>query len=509
MKHNLKKTRLYLVYFLLLSLPLIAGPLKMSYTVSMGEPASHLYQVELVCEGISNDLVDFKLPAWTPGYYRLLDFADNVRSFSVQDREGHPLAWEKIGKNVWRVVTGDIENIKLHYQVYADGRSVAESSLDENKGFISPTGVFMYIAGHPDISVTVAIEPYKDFNGISTGLDSVHGRKNTFSAENFDILYDCPIFIDNQENTSFSLNGVQHNIAVYKPGKYDKQKLVSILKRMVQSAISIIGEIPYEHYTFIMMGRGMGGLEHSNSMAVFTQIPELEEPSQYNRWLSFIAHEFFHLYNVKRIRPIALGPFDYSGENRTYMLWLSEGGTVYYEYLILNRAGFMSAEDVLDRYAGIIKKYEDSPGNKTMPVSQASYETWTLPFFGDENTISYYDKGAGLCMLLDLKIRHETENKKSLDDVMRALYQKFYKDRGRGFTDGEFRQVCEETAGAPLDEFFDYVYTAKPIDYDKYLGYAGLKLELPAKEDEDAKAKIAAVQNPDELQQKIFQSWLE
>jgi predicted metalloprotease with PDZ domain len=277
---------------------------------------------------------------------------------------------------------------------------------------------------------------------------------------------------------------------------------------MVEAATAIVGDIPYRHYTFIMMGQGVGGVEHHNSMVVFTKIPRLEKLKGYKRWLSFITHEFFHLYNIKAIRPIAFGPFDYDAENFTNMLWFSEGGTVYYENIILNRAGFLSPQEVLKNLSRKINRYENSPGNKKMSVAQASFDTWILPFFGDENAISYYDKGAGLCVLLDLKIRYESKNTKSLDDVLKELYQKYYKRLKRGFTDKEFQNVCEKMAGCQLKEFFKYVYTTKKIDYNKYLGYAGLKLVITRGKNQKKEFNIELVANPGQLESNIFQSWL-
>ncbi|HXK36828.1 MAG TPA: PDZ domain-containing protein, partial [Candidatus Paceibacterota bacterium] len=244
--------------------------------------------------------------------------------------------------------------------------------------------------------------------------------------------------------------------------------------------------IPYRHYTFIMMGPGRGGLEHQNSMAVFTDVPNLDDPNDYRGWLGFIAHEFFHLYNVKASRPIALGPFDYDGENYTNLLWLSEGVTVYYQNVILNRAGFMTRDDCLERFQESIANYENSPGHRFQSATQASFDAW-LHFLrrGSDSantTISYYDKGAALGLLLDLKIRHETKNAKSLDDVMRTLYRTYYQQKNRGFTDHEFRQVCETVAGCDLSEFFDvYASTTAEIDYRKYLAYAGLAIGVEPK----------------------------
>jgi len=508
MKHRIRIIIYCITLFIAASVTLGQTQAAVDFTVSMAEPNNHLYHVEFRCKGIKADTIDFKMPAWTPGYYRILNFAKNVREFAAEDGNGKALEWEKAADNIWRVKSGGENEIVLSYDVYANGRSVAESSLNESRAFISPTGIFMHVTDKLDNPMTVTIKPHKSFSQISTGLDTLEGKENTFTAPDFDNLYDCPIFIANQEIISFEVQGISHKVAIVNPGQFDREKLVSILKRMIEAAVSIVGEIPYKHYTFIMMGRGQGGLEHSNSMAVFTSIPNLDDPNDYKGWLSFIAHEFFHLYNVKRIRPIALGPFDYDKEKPTNMLWLSEGGTVYYEYIILNRAGFMDRDNVLEQFGRSINGYESSPGNKTMTVAKVSYDAWTMPFFGGGDTISYYDKGAGLCVLLDLKIRHETKNLKSLDDVMRILYRKYFKQLKRGFTDDEFRQECEKIAGCSLAEFFEYVYTTKAIDYKTYLGYAGLDLERPGDDTENRRFSIKRIPNPNPLQSAIYNDWL-
>jgi predicted metalloprotease with PDZ domain len=218
-------------------------------------------------------------------------------------------------------------------------------------------------------------------------------------------------------------------------------------------------------------------------MAVFSAASSFSSPVGYKRWLSFVAHEFFHLYNVKTIRPIALGPFDYDKENYTTMLWFSEGVTSYYENIILNRAGLFTRTDALDEFKASIANYENIPGHLFQSAAQSSFDAWMLFFNRSENasntTISYYDKGCALGMLLDLAIRYESKNQKSLDDVMRELYRVYYKEKKRGFTDSEFRDVCEKLAGSPLNEIFDvYIPTVQEIDYAKYLGYAGLSIDL-------------------------------
>ncbi len=453
-----------------------------SYAVSMDNPGTHYFHVDLQCRGNGTGIVDLKMPAWTPGYYWILDFAKNVANFKATDGAGNPLEWHKVNKNTWRIETGQHSDLDVSYDVFAFHQSVAEPFLDDGRAFISPTGVFMYADDLKEHPVTVTVQPFHEWNSVNTGLDRVEGQTNTFYANNFDVLYDCPILAGDLEVSSFDVEGIEHTMVFEKPVEIDMVKYTEDLKNIVINATDIIGEIPYDHYTFLCMGRGGGGLEHSNSMAVFSS-PwyDVTKSDGYNRWLAFIAHEYFHLFNVKRIRPVALGPFDYDRENYTNMLWVSEGFTVYYEYIILNRAGFLDRKEVLDAYARAINNFENLPGRKFQSATSSSFDTW-LNFFNRSNhtantTISYYDIGCALGLLLDLKIRHETDGLKSLDDVMRELYYNWHKQLGRGFTDEEFRAVCEEVAGCSLEEIFSYAETTTPMDYQEYLSYAGIRMD--------------------------------
>lgn len=442
------------------------------------------------CSGLNHDEIVLVMPVWTPGYYMIMDYPRNLVNFRATDGSGNNLEWEKVSKNRWKIKTKGINSIRVNYEVYAFRISVADSFLDDGRGFVSPTGIFMYPSGYKDNPVTVVVKPFEKFREVSTGLDPVPGRTHTFLASGFDVLYDSPILAGNQEIMKFETGGIPYTIAAENPGKVNRSALVQAIKRIVETAVAIVGEVPYKHYTFLMMNNGMGGLEHTNSMAVFTNRmdQESEEPGQ--GWLAFIAHEFFHLYNVKTIRPIELGPFDYERENYTNQLWFSEGVTSYYENLILNRAGFFTREEALNELTSAISNYENIPGRLFQSVAESSFDSWIYFLNRSENmantTISYYDKGTAIGMLLDLKIRQESGNRKSLDDVMRTLYMTYYKDKKRGFTEKELRDVCEEIAGASLNEIFElYIPTTTEIDYGKYLGYAGLTIDTNPKESDE------------------------
>jgi len=486
----------------------------MTFTVSMEQPGTHIFHVAFHCEGLKGTAQDFRMPVWSPGYYGIRDFAKNVQNFRAEDGHGKELKWEKAA-NAWKVETDNTPVLNLTYDVLATSTFVTDPYLGEDRGYIVGTGVFMYLAGQVAHPVTVEFKLNRNWTSIATGLDPVsRSNPNKVAAPNFDVLYDSPILMGNLESLPpFEIKGVPHYFIGFKLGanNFNREQFMKNLKAVVAQGIAVIGEVPYTHYTFLGIGSGAGGIEHLNSTTVpFTGSPSLDTKAGALRTLNFLAHEYFHNFNVKRIRPVALGPFDYDKANLTNMLWVSEGFTSYYEYLMVARAGFMNQEELLDSYRKEISAYEGNTGHLFQSATKSSWDSWTQGPFGGRGrggvskSISYYNKGAALGLLLDFKIRHETKNKKSLDTVMQALYQKYYKQLKRGWTDDEFRAACEDVAAANLKEIFDYASTTQDIDYDKYLGYAGLQLEKPVElpdaflgaivEDVNGKTIISAIE---------------
>lgn len=489
--------------------------LRISYAVSMDDAMNHNFRVTMKLEGVSKDTLVLKMPVWTPGYYWIQNYPKNLSRLEVRDAAGNACTFRKTSKNVWQVITGGAESLTASWVVYGNNHSVADAFIDTTHAFIVPAALFLYPEGALDVPARITFDLYPGWTTISTGLEPVstsigsatapatavagktsisagpepvNGQARTFSASCYDVLFDCPVLAGNQEVMTFTVNSVPHHIAVLNPGSYDREALKRDYAKVVASAVSIIGEMPYNHYTFLIMGKGMGGLEHLNSMAVFTGREDGDifpsDRRAFRGWMEFIAHEFFHLYNIKTIRPITLGPFDYDRENYTNMLWVSEGFTVYYENIIMNRAGFMTPDDMLESLSRSITAYESIPGSRVQSATLSSFDTWINFFSRSENsqniTISYYDKGCGLGLLLDLKIRQSTGNRKSLDDVMRALYYDYHKGLCRGFTDEEFRAECEKIAGVDLGELFGWASSTVRPDYDRYLDYAGLYLKEEA-----------------------------
>jgi predicted metalloprotease with PDZ domain len=451
-----------------------------AFTVSMPQPANHTFHIALRATGLSGELRDFKMPVWSPGFYGIGDYARNVSSFHAEDGAGHALPWEKVTKNTWRVAEGGAKEIDLSYDVYGAISFAANSYLGEDRAYISPSGVFVYMPEMIEHAVTIAIQLPGNWKQIATGLEAIPGKTNTFVAPNFDVLYDSPILMGNQEYMHFDVRGIPHYVAMENvPAAVDRQKMLADLQKMVTAATELIGDVPYKHYTFLLMGHGNGGIEHLNSASIQFDGNSLLTPRGYLGWLGYVSHEYFHNFNVKRIRPIALGPFNYDLENLTHMLWVSEGLTVYYENLVLVRAGLMTREEYLDDMKRAITAFENAPGHHYQAATESSWDTWNMGsgIGGDRNTtISYYENGGMLGAMLDLKIREASNNKESLDDVMRGLYRTYYLQKHRGFTDDEFRQECEKAAGTDLSEVFSYASTTTDVDYAKYFTYAGLKL---------------------------------
>jgi len=454
--------------------------LNFSYKVSMENLSDQLFHVELDCYGLSQDTVILSMPAWMPGYYQLMNYAANVENIIATDHRDNNLSIIRKDSDSWMILSHG-KPFSLNYDVKSERSFVAYNYLDSNHGYIIPASTFMFVEDYLDVPVRITIIPNKGWDDIATGLRPC-GKKNDFIAADFDILYDSPILIGNlTELPSFAVAGVNHRFLCYNGGDFDQQTLMNNLKKALEKAIEIIGEVPYDEYTFIGIGPGYGGIEHLNNTTVSFNGNQIRSPDDLKSILKFLVHEYFHNYNVKRIRPFELGPFDYTKENRTNLLWVSEGITVYYEYIILHRSGILTDEELYSCLAENITAYENDPGRQFQSLAQASYNTWSDGPFGargeNDKSISCYDKGAIMGLILDLAIRHSTQNTKNLDDVLRLLYYKYYRQLNRGFTDAEFRETCETVAGCSLSDEFDYVAVTGEIDYEKYLSYAGLKIE--------------------------------
>src|SRR5712691_6470223 len=372
-----------------------SAPPGIAFTVSMPKPHTHMLEVEIRVTGgsigqppVSELMV---MPVWTPGSYLVREFARHVQDFAAVDAAGRPLRWEKINKNSWRVMTNGSPDWRATYRVYANELSVRTNELNSVHAFWNNAALLMYLDGFLNMPSTlhiVAPQPWK----IATGLPAAPGLKDTFRAENFDILYDSPVEVSNFKTLAFEVKGVPHRIVIDGEGNYDPEKMRRDVQKIVEVEVDLMGgEIPYHDYTFILHLRstGGGGLEHLNSTALGFSRFGFKPDTSYREFWSLVAHEFFHLWNVKRIRPDALGPFDYTKENYTKLLWVAEGITDYYTRVAVRRAGLISDKDFLADIAMQFQGLQNTPGRLRMSAEEASFDSWIKYYRQDENSINY------------------------------------------------------------------------------------------------------------------------
>jgi predicted metalloprotease with PDZ domain len=419
------------------------------------------------------------MPVWTPGSYLVREYARHVESFNAADAAGGALAWRKSDKNSWLVETKGAKEIVVKYNVYSNELTVRTNELNDNHAFFTPAALLMFPKGFLNAPSTVRVVPYKDWK-IATGLPAVDGSADTFRAANFDILYDSPFEVSNFKEISFTVQNKPHRFVVNGEGNYDLQRIARDTTKIIEESYKIFGELPYENYVFILNLRGGGGLEHLNSTALQWNRFGFSG-GRHNDFMALVAHEYFHLWNVKRIRPDALGPFDYENENYTKLLWVAEGATAYYEGILLQRAGIITAKEFLEGRAAQIQALQDRQGRFETSLEEASFDAWIKYYRQDENAInnqiSYYDKGELVSFLLDVEIRAASKGTKSLDDVMRYLNEEFAK-KNRNYTPEDYQKAAEMMAGKSLDDFFaKYVRGRAEIDYNAILSGIGLQLK--------------------------------
>jgi predicted metalloprotease with PDZ domain len=459
-----------------------AKHLQINYTLSFPEAQAHYMDVEMNISGITQPFIDLKMPVWTPGSYLVREYAKHLEVLTAESG-GKAISAKKINKNTWHVLTNGATAVTVKYRLYCFEVSVRTNIVTMAHAFVSSAATFLFPAGMLDNPSTIHIRPYGDWDKVTTGLDAVNDDPFTLHAPDYDSLYDSPIEVGTQDVFGFEATGVQYEVAMCMGGNYDRERLVKDLKLIAEKETAIFGENPNKRYVYIVHNylKGAGGLEHLNSTVLGATRDGYTDEDTYQKFLGLAAHEHFHLWNVKRLRPMALGPFDYETENYTTELWIAEGFTNYYDNLVVHRMGLYPAENYLAALCVDINVTENAPGNQIQPVAEASFDAWIKFYRPNENSpntnISYYSKGSILAMMLDLEIISNSQGRHSLDDVMKYMYAEYYHKKKRGYTADEFKLGLEQFTGGSLDDFYEkYVHGVASIDYNSYLGYAGFKL---------------------------------
>ena len=468
--------------------------LYLRYEVAMPQPETHLFEVCLHIRGWQQEavsLLDLKMPVWTPGSYLVREYARHLQNFTATagDRAESPLLWRKVSKNHWQIERQGHEELLVRYRIYANELSVRTNHLDSTHGYFNGAALFFYVPGHERQSVTVTIVPPQGWH-VSTPLPTVSGHANTFKASDFDTLVDSPFEIGRQRVYDFTALNKPHQLAVWGDSNLEPERLIADIQKLIQVEAALFGGLPYDRYLFLLhlSSQGFGGLEHKSSCSLIYQRFGFRSREKYDRFIQLVAHEFFHLWNVKRIRPKALEVFDYEQENYTPSLWFSEGTTSFYDLVIPYRAGIYDLRTYLTALSREITRFQMTPGRKVQPLSESSFDAWIKLYRADANSpnsqMSYYLKGEMVSLLLDLLIRERHGNRRSLDDVMRQLWEQFGKPEV-GFTPAQLQQVIEAVAKTDLSNFFaQCLYSTDDLPFDDYLSPFGLRLFTDGGSDE-------------------------
>jgi predicted metalloprotease with PDZ domain len=454
---------------------------KLAYQISMPQPQTHLFEVKLTVSNWDSELLDVKMPVWTPGSYLVREYAKQLQDLTAVDNDGKKLAPTKIAKNHWQVQTKHHTEIVISYRMFANELTVRTNHLDATHGYFNPAALCFYIPGYEDYPIEITIiTPHADWQ-ITTPLPETSPK--TFLAPNFDTLVDSPFEIGCQQIYDFTVLDKPHQLVVWGQGNLDPQIAIDDIKKIIEVEARIFGGLPYEQYIFLLhlSPSGGGGLEHKNCCSLLYPRFNFQGTEKHNRFMQLVAHEFFHLWNVKRIRPAALEKFDYEGENYTHSLWFSEGTTSYYDLLIPRRAGIYDEQEFLAELSKEVTRFLMTPGRLVQPLSESSFDAWIKLYRPDPNSsnsqISYYLKGEMVTLLLDLLIRDRTQGAKSFDDVLVMMWEHFGKSE-IGFTETQLKSIIESIANQDLTEFYDrYIHGVEELPFNEYLNPVGLELQ--------------------------------
>jgi predicted metalloprotease with PDZ domain len=447
-----------------------ARGVSLEYTATITNPTSHLYDLGIEIKGIREASVSVSMPAWSPGMYRIENYARNVENFRATNNRNQSLKWEKTDKQTWRVVKPPGDDVQIRYQVFS-------TALADDMADVAPPTLFMYVVGQKHVPCTLTYNTPSGWN-VYTGLEK---RGDRYYASDYDIFIDAPAFIGSDFKVlEFETRGARHHLVFSKANiSMSAAQVTSDVQDIVEAAMSIFGKLPYTDYTFLfkVLPQGANSVEHLNSTHITVGENDFVTQTSYRQVLSTVAHEFFHLWNVKRIRPAVLGPFDYTREVQTHLLWASEGITSYYADLLLERSGIDLPGEFIGRMGGLIDLLQHTPGRRLMSAEEASWDAWLRADNADSSSVSYYVKGELIGLLLDIEIQARTRGRKSLDDVMRHLMET-YANKGVGFPEDGFLKAVETVAGSDFHEFFQTVVQSREeLDYNRYVKQAGLAVD--------------------------------
>ncbi|GIV44263.1 MAG: peptidase M61 [Bacteroidia bacterium] len=445
------------------------------YTLSWTKPNLHTYTVEILTESSDDSYTDFLIPAWRPGRYILQNFAAAISEFEAFDNQNQKLSWQKQNKDTWRVFHKSKQKIKVKYKFYANIQDAGSSFLGNTMAYINPSNLFMYIKGDLNSPCTLEVKMPDDWKA-ATSLTPLGNKK--WSAESYHLFIDSPsIFSPTLKTISFKVDNVDiycHFQGKYSANQEDEKALVENITKIIREQKAIFGELPlkYYHFIYLLLPFNIRHAVEHEYCSMFA-LPEYiaNQGDKFEGLLSITSHEFWHLWNVKRIRPAALWPYQYATEAYTTLHWFTEGITSYYTDLTLLRCGLTSPQQYFKDLARLFEDLDNNYASRIVSCAASSFDSWlaTSNYNHPNHQISFYSQGHRIGFLLDMELRKVSNGKISLDDVFKDLYENCYK-KNKGVEENGVQKSCEKLTGKSFQDFFDkYVYGTEPIPYNDIL----------------------------------------
>jgi len=450
-----------------------------AYVLKIAEPEARRAEISLEADTRGAASMEARLPVWTPGSYLVREHQRHVDGLRALDQDGRPLPVEKVDKHTWRVASSGARRVRVEYRLGCFELTVRTNHVDPSHAFLNPAAACAFFVGREGEACTVRTETPAEWR---TWV-ALPQRDGAWHAENYDELADSPFEmgpLTSHSAHSFTVEGVPHELVVWGRGDFEGRRVVPDLARIGEALAAVFRGLPFQdRYLFVvhLNDKGRGGLEHRRSAALLVPRFAFVQKSAYEDFLLLAAHEYFHLWNVKRLRPVAFTPYDWTRENHTRLLWAMEGFTSTYEVLALRRAGLITPQRFLEIWGERLTGLQRTPGRLRTPLAQASYDAWIKHYRPDESTpnttVSYYLKGSVVGFLLDLELRRRSGGKRSLDDLVRLLFERHGRAPGLP-EDGVEKAALELVPG--LEPWFERALrSTDELDLDAALSGVGLR----------------------------------
>jgi predicted metalloprotease with PDZ domain len=461
--------------------------MNIKYLVEVLEPKTHIVKVKMDIPKVE-DKIEIFLPSWSPGSYLMREYAKNVRKFKALSTNGEFIYFNQKAKGIWEIdftkseLKQDCSSFTVEYEVYCHELTVRTSHVDETNAFLHGPSYLMGVKDQ-EIKPTIEFKFSPLWSKLHTALTEVSEKRDEFifTAPDYDVLIDAPVEIGCHDSDGFMVDGKEHHLVWYGEQFPHNNDLKADIKTIVETVSKHFSSIPYDKYMFIthFKRKLYGGLEHLNSTALHFDGRKLKNRKDYINWLALVAHEYFHTWNVKRIRPIELGPFDYLNENYTRMHWLTEGLTSFMDELFVLRSGLCSLEEYLEMQTKNLNFYYSTPGKKFHSLEDSSFNAWIKLYRPDENSrnssISYYLKGGLVFSTLHFEFKKAGKN---INDLLTALWDRYLANPKVGVTTGEVLNMIEEIGNSKIRELFETrISTTEDIDFETYYKNIGLEFE--------------------------------